>query len=94
MLLPRNMPKKFAAVVYPLVCALHGLTFGTLYAPAQALIYGLSLEGMLAWIVAGLPWDVVHALGNLAAGVLILPLSELLRRLNAKFGMGHAEGDK
>ena len=53
MLLPRNMPKKCAAVVYPLVCALHGLAFGTLYAPAQALIYGLSLEGMLAWIVAG-----------------------------------------
>ena len=94
MLLPRNMPKKCAAVVYPLVCALHGLAFGTLYAPAQALIYGLSLEGMLAWIVAGLPWDVVHALGNLAAGVLILPLSELLRRLNAKFGMGPAEGNK
>ena len=94
MLLPRNMPKKCAAVVYPLVCALHGLAFGTLYAPAQALIYGLSLEGMLAWIVAGLPWDVVHALGNLAPGVLILPLSELLRRLNAKFGMGPAEGNK
>ena len=83
-----------AAVVYPLVCALHGLAFGTLYAPAQALIYGLSLEGMLAWIVAGLPWDVVHALGNLAAGVLILPLSELLRRLNAKFGIAAAKGDK
>ena len=94
MLLPRNMPKKCAAVVYPFVCALHGLAFGTLYAPAQALIYGLSLEGMLAWIVAGLPWDVVHALGNLAAGALILPLSELLRRLNAKFGIAAAEGDK
>lgn len=87
MLLPRNMPKSAAAVVYPLVCALHGLAFGTLYAPAQAIIYGLSWDGMLAWIVAGLPWDAVHALGNFAVGMLILPLSALLKRLNAEFGI-------
>ena len=35
MLLPKNMPRKAAAVVYPLVCALHGLAFGTLYAPCR-----------------------------------------------------------
>ena len=40
MLLPRRMPDKVAAVVYPLVCAAHGLAFGTLYAPAQALMFG------------------------------------------------------
>ncbi len=81
MLLPRSMPKKLAVVVYPLVCALHGLAFGTLYAPAQALMFGFNGKQTLAWIVAGLPWDALHAVGNLCAGVLILPLTALLNKL-------------
>ena len=71
--------------VYAAVCALHGLAYGTLYAPWQALAFGLSWEGMLTWIAAGLPFDALHAAGNLAAGLLILPLSRLLKRLEAKF---------
>ena len=86
-LLPRNMPVKVAAVVYPLVCALHGLAFGTLYAPAQALMFGLDWNGMVTWIIAGLPWDAIHAVGNLCAGLLILPFSKLLRRLNTRIGI-------
>ncbi|MGN1002053.1 MAG: hypothetical protein ACI4PC_04705 [Oscillospiraceae bacterium] len=82
MLLPKNMPSKVAVPVYSLVCALHGLLFGTLYAPAQALFFGLSFKATIAWIVAGLPWDAVHALGNLAASLLIVPLTKLLRRLD------------
>jgi hypothetical protein len=39
---------------------------------------------MLAWIAAGFPFDIAHALGNLAAGTFIVPLSELLKRLNAQ----------
>ncbi|HHU84263.1 MAG TPA: hypothetical protein GXZ23_03730 [Clostridiales bacterium] len=81
MLLPKNMPKKIAIVVYPLVCGLHGLLFGTLYAPAQALLFGLDFKGMISWIIAGLPWDAVHAAGNIVTGFLIIPLSELLRKL-------------
>ncbi len=82
MLLPKNMPPKVAAVVYPVVCALHGLAFGTLYAPAQALFFGLNFEQTLAWIAAGFfPWDIIHMAGNFAAGLLILPLQKLLTRL-------------
>ena len=81
MLLPRRMPKGVAAIVYPAVCALHGVAYGTLYAPAQALIFGLDFEGMIAWIIAGLPFDLLHGLGNLVAGFLILPLSKLLGKL-------------
>lgn len=84
MLLPQRMPKAVAAVVYPAVCGLHGLAYGTLYAPAQALLFGLNFKQMLAWIVAGLPWDTIHCVGNVAAGLLILPLSALLRRLYSK----------
>lgn len=81
MLLPRRMPRALAAVVYPIVCCLHGLLYGVLYAPAQALIFGLNFKGMLAWIAAGLPFDLLHGLGNLVAGLLILPLSNLLSRM-------------
>ncbi len=81
MLLPQKMPKPVACVVYPVVCALHGLAFGTLYAPAQALMYGYTLEQTLAWIVVGLPWDAVHAAGNFAVGFLIYPTSHALKRM-------------
>lgn len=84
MLLPKNMGKKTQMIVYPLLCALHGLCFGTLYAPAQALMFSLSFEQTVAWIVAGLPFDVVHAVGNLVAGLLIYPLSQLLKKLNKR----------
>ena len=81
MLLPKQMPTKIAVPVYAVVCGLHGLLYGTLYAPFQALAFHLGWKGMIAWIIAGLPFDALHALGNLAAGTLILPLASLLRRL-------------
>ena len=84
MLLPRRMPRKVAALVYPLVCCLHGLAFGVLYAPAEALMFGLTLEETLLWVAAGLPFDLIHGISNLFAGMLILPLSELLARLVKK----------
>lgn len=81
MLLPRKMPKKAAMIVYPIVCALHGLLFGVLYAPAQALLYRLNFRQTVAWVMSGLPYDALHAVGNLASGLLIVPLAELLRKL-------------
>ena len=84
MLLPKKMPKKIKWIVYPAVCGIHGFAFGTLYAPAQAIMWGLNAKQMIAWIVAGLPWDVLHGVGNLFAGLLIIPLSELLLKLTKK----------
>lgn len=84
MLLPKDLSPKLGAVIYPIVCSLHGLAYGILYAPAQALLFGLDLEGMIAWIVAGLPFDLLHAGGNLAAGLLILPLTKLLYKLERR----------
>ena len=81
MLLPRRMPRKVAFVVYPLVCGIHGLLFGILYAPMQALMFGLNFKQMLAWIISGLPFDAIHGIGNFAAGFLILPLTDQLRKM-------------
>ncbi len=85
MLLPRKMPKGVASVVYAIVCCLHGLFFGVLYAPAQALLFGLDFQGMLAWIAAGFVFDIIHALSNLCAGLLIWPLSQAMLRVEAKY---------
>ena len=82
MLLPKQIPKKVACVVYPLLCGLHGISFGILYAPSQALMYGMSWEATKAWIVAGWVWaDPVMAVGNTLAGLLIIPMVELLNKL-------------
>lgn len=45
--------EKIRPIVYMLVNASHGFLFGTLYAPAQAILFGLSFKGMIAWIIAG-----------------------------------------
>lgn len=82
MALPQHMPRKTRCIVYPIVCCLHGLSFGTLYAPAQAIMMGMNLKSTVAWIIAGLPWDAIHGAGNLVAGFLVVPLSELLDRLS------------
>lgn len=82
MLIPRSLPTFAKCAVYPTLCALHGLAFGVLYAPAQAIMFGLDFDGMVAWIVAGLGFDAVHAVGNFCIGLLVYPLSELLFKLS------------
>ena len=81
MLLPRRMPKWLASFVYAAVCGLHGLLFGVLYAPAQALFFGLSFKATVAWVMAGLPFDAIHAVSNFVCGMLlIIPLITVMRR--------------
>ena len=79
MLLPANMPRKVRPVIYMIVCAAHGFLYGTLYAPAQALLYGLSFQKMIAWIIAGLPFDCIHGVSNFFCGILIMPVISILR---------------
>ena len=81
MLLPKKMPSWLACVVYPAVCGLHGLAFGVLYAPTQALFFSLDWDMTVAWVVAGLPFDIIHAVGNVLAGLLIMPLTLLMNKL-------------
>ena len=84
MLLPKKMPLKIAGVVYPVICALHGFAFGTLYAPAQALMFGLNFEQTVAWIIAGLPFDAIHGVSNIFTGMLVIPFSELMKKLSGR----------
>ena len=85
LLLPRRMPDWGKAILYPVIAALHGFLFGILYAPTQALIFGLdSMEKIIAWIAAGSLFDFVHGISNAAFGTLILPLSKLIMKLEKK----------
>ena len=80
MLIPKNVPKKIRPIVYMCLCASHGFLFGVLYAPAQALLFGMNFDAMIAWIIAGLPFDIVHGVSNFFCGMLICPIIAVLRQ--------------
>ncbi len=80
MLLPKNLPQKAKPFIYMGLCGLHGFLYGTLYAPAQALFFGLSFDATITWIVAGLPFDAIHGISNIVCGVLICPIIAVLRK--------------
>ena len=86
MLIPKRTPKLILCVICPILCSLHGFLYGILYAPAQALMFGLNFEQALAWIASGAVFDVLHGVGNFVAGLLIVPLCELLKKLLKKSG--------
>ena len=80
MLLPKTMKPRVAAIVYMVVCSLHGFLFGILYAPVQALFFGLNFRQTVAWVAAGMSFDVIHGISNFICGGLIVPLVKLIRR--------------
>lgn len=87
MLIPRRLPTVVLAVLYPTVCALHGLSYGALCALTQVPIYydSFAPDKLLAYIASGLYFDVLHAIGNLGFGCLVLPLSRLIEKLNKRY---------
>ena len=80
MLLPKHMPGRMAPFVYMTICGIHGLFYGVLYAPVHAVLHGLNLQGMLAWIAAGAVFDITHGVSNFMCGMLILPIVSVLRQ--------------
>lgn len=82
MLVPRRLPKMGYLAVLVALCGLHSLLFGMLYAPAQAVMFRMYGDALLAWIWTGLVFDVIPAAVNLAlAAVLVPPLYTVLTRL-------------
>ncbi len=79
MLLPKKMPVKIAPIVYMCVSAAHGFLFGIIYSPSQLLLLGLDFQGMLSWIAAGIPFDIVHGISNFICGLLIVPIIKVLK---------------
>lgn len=80
MLIPKKLPEKIKYVLYVVFCAMHGFLYGVLYAPAQAIMFGLDFKGTIAWITAGLYFDMLHGIGNLVLGIaLIYPIIKVLK---------------
>ena len=82
MLLPKSMPKWAKYTFYPVVCSLHGFLFGILYAPAQAIFFGLDFKSTIAWIIAGAPFDIIHGVSNFIAGLLVAPMADAIRKFS------------
>lgn len=82
MLIPKHLSQFKIQIICTILCGLHGFLYGTLYAPAQALLFGLSLKGMITWIIAGIPWDIVHGISNLCVSILITPLCKVLKQIH------------
>ncbi len=87
MLLPKNLPEKRQAPVYITVSAAHGFLFGLLYAPAQALLFHMSVsQTILWWVVGFFSADLIHGCSNLISGMLISPLIKLLKNIDRYAG--------
>lgn len=81
MLLPKKMPKYIEPIAYCALGGISGFTFGALWAPWQAIIYGLSVKSTVSWILAGLPFDITHGISNICMCTLCVPLIRILNRL-------------
>lgn len=83
MLLPKNIPVKAQPFVFGGVAGLHGFLFGTLFAPAQALFFGMNFKQTLAWIAAGFSFDAIHGVSNIITGItLTVPLITLMNKIS------------
>ena len=81
-ILTRVLRKFTNPLAFVILCGGFGLAFGFLC----ALVY-LPISGpqtAIAWFLAGLPYDVIHCVGNtIIAAVLFVPLRKAFKRLNS-----------
>lgn len=85
MLIPRKTPEVLAGVLLTVVATLHGAAFGLLYMPFQCYVFcDGNWELAWLWTLNGLPFDLMHAVGDFTASLLAIPLIRLLCRLQKK----------
>ena len=85
MLIPRGIKTPVAAVLMAAVAGLHGIAFGLLYSPFQCyFMFKGDWDLTLAWLIQGLPFDGLHALGNIVSILIAIPFIKLLSRLSER----------
>ncbi|MBR5539448.1 MAG: hypothetical protein IKU61_06075 [Clostridia bacterium] len=82
LLVPADASKWKRQICYTAICTFFGIAFGCLYAPWQAIMWGLSFEKTLAWIAAGAYFDIIHGIGNFALSFAIIPLAGALVQIS------------
>ncbi len=85
MLVPIRINFNSRVIIYIVAVTLHGLLFGILYMPVQA-IFDSDIHYLVSWWVSGFIYsDIYHALGNCIFGILLIPvLIPLLIKLENK----------
>ena len=84
LLLPRLKSDVLQTMIYIIVSALFGLAYGTLTVPVSASAFGYPVSQWPLYIAAGFYFDLIHAAGNAAFGILVLPLAKVLGRLRGQ----------
>lgn len=71
-------------IFWALLSGVFGLAFGLLCAPVYAVVFG-SFDYAIRWWLAGIGFDIPHAIGNFVIGlVLFVPMRRLLEGLYRK----------
>ena len=79
----RALRKYSSHMLWVVVSALYGLLFGLLCSPVYLFVGGWGMA--VSWFVSGIPFDVIHAVGNaVAALVLFVPLDRLFSKVKNK----------
>ncbi len=66
--------------IYAVLTAFFGLLFGVLCSPIYFITTGLS--GGIAWIISGIPYDIIHAVANFLITLLAhKPLTAVLKKM-------------
>lgn len=65
---------------WALLSGVFGLAFGLLSVPSYWAISGFA--GSMAWLISGIPYDIIHCAGNFVIALLLFkPLRKLLEKL-------------
>ena len=79
-ILARLFRKMESALSWAVLSGAFGLSFGALCAIPYIILSGP--QGALAWWVAGIPWDIVHCIGNFVIMlVLYHPMTRVMKML-------------
>ena len=87
MLIPKNISLTKIGICSTILCAIHGILYGTLTIPSWAIWIvktsnaKITLTTLITYVIAGIPFDVLHMIGNIALSILIIPLYKTLIRL-------------
>ena len=86
MLIRKGTKEYLAAIFITVICAVHGILFGTLCAPYSCLVMYKDkfLDALIPYIAYGFPFDVTHCIGNIAQSALAIPLIRLICKLEKK----------
>lgn len=83
----RMLRKMTHPLGWALLSGVFGLLFGVLSLPSYWVMSGFA--GGLAWVISGIPYDVIHCAGNfIIALILFAPLRKLLAKLYGQMKKG------